>query len=377
MYFDSAATTMEKPETVMKAMVSAMGNLGSLGRGDGDASLLAAEGVWATREKAARLFHVEDASHVVFTSNATHGLNIAIHALVEKGQKVLVSGYEHNAVTRPLYAIGGISLGVVDTAIFRPDVFLETLEKALSRGVDVMICTYVSNVFGYILPINKVAKLCRKWGTKLIVDASQAAGTQPIDFDAWGAEFVAMPGHKGLYGPQGTGILLCKNSAKPLLFGGTGSESRLTHMPAYLPERLEAGTQNVAGILGLLAGLSFVEERGEKAIASHEHGLKNHCAKGLLEIEGIELFYHPEEQIQSAVLSFRLRGWDVSDLGAYLSRHHVAVRTGLHCAPLAHETVGTLDTGTVRLSFSAFNTIEEVDAFLRLMKTLQTDKNQQ
>lgn len=219
-YLDSAATTLQKPPTVYRAVRSAMATMTSPGRGTYGPAARASRTLLACREAAAALFQVDQPEQVVLTFNATHGLNLAIHSLVRPGATVLLSGYEHNAVTRPLAAIPELRLRVVRAPMFCPDLFLEALEHQLNRGVDVVICTHVSNVFGYALPVEEVANLCRQRQVPLIVDASQSAGVLPVTMQAWGAAFVAMPGHKSLYGPQGTGLLLCREGGEPLLRGG-------------------------------------------------------------------------------------------------------------------------------------------------------------
>ena len=191
---------------------------------------------------------------MVFTFNATHGLNIAIKTLVKPGSTVLISGYEHNAVTRPLRAIPNVTVKAAESPLFDREAALEAFRRELTPEVDAVVCTHVSNVFGFILPIESIAALCRQRGCPLVVDASQSAGCLPLSFRELGAAFIAMPGHKGLYGPQGTGLLLCGDGAEPLLEGGTGSVSLSQEMPDFLPDRLEAGTHNIAGIAGLLEG---------------------------------------------------------------------------------------------------------------------------
>ncbi len=367
-YFDSAATTMQKPESVVDAVTSAMGTMASVGRGNSSASQTASELMLCCREEAGELFGVSDPERVIFTFNATHALNIAIHSLVKSGQKILISGYEHNAVTRPLASIPNLEIKVIDTPLFRNDLFLSVLEKQLKMGADVMVCTHVSNVFGYILPIKEVAKLCKKWGCALIVDASQSAGVVPLEIEKWQADFVAMPGHKGLYGPQGTGMLLCQAEPLPFMFGGTGSQSIEQKMPTFLPDKLEAGTHNVAGIAGLLEGIRFVKKNGEKKIARHENRLKYLLAE-LLDDSKIHCFYHSEDLLQVGVLSFYVDGYDCGEIADFLSMKGVAVRSGLHCAPIAHKTVGTQEKGTVRVSFSYFNREEEVVNFVQLLKS--------
>lgn len=369
-YLDSAATTLQKPAAVAAASARAINHLASPGRGGHRPAMAAAEKAFACREAAARLFHVDEPERVVFTFNATHGLNIAIKTLAKPGSRVVVSGYEHNAVTRPLHALGA-DLRVARGPLFDQGATLEAFRRELDRGVDLAVCTHVSNVFGFILPIEEIARLCREREVPLIVDASQSAGVLPLDFGALGAAFAAMPGHKGLYGPQGTGLLLCGVDPAPLLEGGTGSESRRQSMPDFLPDRLEAGTHNIAGIAGLLEGLRFLERRGIADIAAHETALIRRAGEGLRAIHGVEPFLSPDPAAQAGVLSFRLAGRDCEELGDALGGRGIALRAGLHCAPLAHETAGTLETGTLRASVSAFNTGREIDKLLQALRELE------
>lgn len=369
-YLDSAATTLQKPEAVAAACAWAINHLASPGRGGHQPAMAAAEKAFACREAAARLFHVDDPERVVFTCNATHGLNIAIKTLVKPGSRVAISGYEHNAVTRPLHSLPGVDIRVARGPLFRQEATLEAFERELDRGVDLAVCTHVSNVFGFILPIQAIAAACREREVPLIVDASQSAGCLPLDFEALGAAFIAMPGHKGLYGPQGTGLLLCAADPAPLMEGGTGSESRRQAMPDFLPDRLEAGTHNIAGIAGLLEGLRFLNRRGVESIAAHEAGLIRRMGDGLRAIPGVEVFQAEDRPAQAGVLSFRVRGRDCEELGEDLGERGFAVRAGLHCAPLAHESAGTLASGTVRASVSAFNTGGEMDQFVRAVRQL-------
>lgn len=364
-YLDSGATTMEKPPAVAQAMARAVGEMSSPGRGNYPASQRAAQTAFACREAAAELFGVPSPEQVVFTGNATHGLNIAIRTLVRPGSRVAVSGYEHNAVTRVLHSIRGVEILVVDAPLFRPEEMLEGFRGALRRGVDTVICNHVSNVFGCVQPVEELAELCRRNHTPLIVDASQSAGILPVSLEQWGAAFVAMPGHKGLYGPQGMGLLLCGQEARPLLFGGTGSASRMQTMPTDLPDRLEAGTHNMPGIAGLLEGIRFVSRTGTERIARWERMLARRAAEGLRRMPEVEIFADEKGTAQSGVLSFRVKGMDCEQIGEELARREIAVRAGLHCAPLAHRTAGTLETGTVRLSPSVFNTEMQIDVFLR------------
>ena len=372
-YFDSAATTLQKPPQVALAVQDAMRRCASVGRGGHKAAMAAAETVYSCRELAAELLGAE-AEQVIFTMNATHGLNIAVNTLVPMGGRVVVSGFEHNAVTRPLHARNA-RLTTAGRRLFSPEDTLAAFEEALAEKPDAAVCTQVSNVFGYILPMAHIAALCRSRGVPLIIDASQAAGTLPVSLKETGARFIAMPGHKGLYGPQGTGLLLCADGAEPILYGGTGSNSAEQEMPDFLPDRLEAGTHNVCGIAGLAAGLRFVRAQTQQRILRHEQKLLRLLAAELRSLPRLHLFTGKE---QAGVLSFTVEGMDCEEAAALLAAQHAAVRAGLHCAPTAHESAGTLESGTVRVSFSAFNTEREVREFARLCKKLfgSTEKAQ-
>lgn len=364
-YLDSAATTLQKPVAVSGAMQMAVKNMASPGRGGHRPAALAAETAFACREKAAEMFGVAEPENVVLTFNATHGLNIAIKSLVKPGSTVLISGYEHNAVTRTLAAIPNVKIRVADSPLFRPDLLLSRFEEMMTKDVETVVCNHVSNVFGYVLPIPEVAALCRARRVPLIVDASQSAGCLPVSLEEWGAAFVAMPGHKGLYGPQGTGLLLCSGDAvRPLMEGGTGSSSAQQEMPEFLPDRLEAGTHNIPGIAGLLEGMRFVEKKGIGTILEHERRLVLRTVRGMERMPNVEVFASPGLINQAGVVSIRVPTMDCEDVGEALGRADIAVRAGLHCAPLAHQSAGTFESGTVRISFSAFNQLGEVDRFL-------------
>lgn len=368
-YLDSAATTLEKPPSVAQAVAHAITHYASPGRGGYSAGMKAGKLVYRCRERAAQLFDVPDPEQVVLTFNATHGLNIAIRTLVKPGMVVLVSGYEHNAVTRVLHTIPRIEIRVAAAEFFDPDAVYQAFEEMLAEDVDVVICNHVSNVFGFIQPVERIAALCQKRGKPLIVDASQSAGMLPVSLAKWGAAFVAMPGHKGLYGPQGTGLLLCGAEAEPLLCGGTGSASLLQEMPEFLPDRLEAGTHNVCGAAGLLAGMDFVMKTGVERIGKHEQNLCRQFIKRLRNNPNIHIY---SGEAQSGVVSFEVDGMDCEAVGEHLGKRGIAVRAGLHCAPLAHRTAGTLENGTVRSSFSVFNSLNQVEYATRVITELAT-----
>ncbi|MGI6029417.1 MAG: aminotransferase class V-fold PLP-dependent enzyme [Candidatus Heteroscillospira sp.] len=356
-YLDSAATTFLKPEPVRRAVNDAILTMSSPGRGGYRAAMRAAELCYACREAAGELFSCP-AERVVFTSSATHGLNIALRSLVKPGDRVVISGWEHNAVTRTLTALGA-SLSVAGGALFSPDELTEQFGRLLP-GAACCVCTHVSNVFGYVLPMDDIAAMCRRQGVPLVVDAAQSAGCLPVNMEKWKARFIAMPGHKGLHGIQGTGLLLCSGEAEPLLFGGTGSASVRQTMPDELPDRLEAGTHNMPGIAGLLAGMNYVKKLGPGRIAAHEVKLRRLLSRQLDTMSGAEVFESGSGSVQTGVLSVRFARINCESAAQALSDRGVAVRSGLHCAPLAHRSAGTLESGTVRFSFSPMNTEAEI-----------------
>lgn len=343
-YLDHGATSFVKPAAVTEAVRCALENCANPGRGGHDPAMAAARTVYRCRERAGELFACSP-EQVVFTANCTHGLNIAIRTLVKPGDRVAVSGFEHNAVMRPLYALGAEPV-VTGRKLFDWEDTLTRLEDALRQGVKAAVFTHVSNVFGYILPLEQMGALCRRYAVPFVVDAAQSAGVLPLNLETLGADFIAMPGHKGLLGPQGTGLLLCNRLPEPLIYGGTGSQSASRNMPRELPERCEAGTMNVPGIAGLSAGLGYLKRVGIETVFRREQTQAQRCAKGL-EALGLRVFSGPH---QAGTVSFVPPG-DCEETAAVFARRGIALRAGLHCAPLAHESAGTLETGTVRVSY--------------------------
>ena len=343
-YLDYGATSFHKPDAVHRAVSAAMKLCANPGRGGYCAAMAAAEQVYRCRETAGKLFHCSP-EQVVFTSNCTQGLNMAINSLIKPGDRVLISGFEHNAVVRPLYA-RGITPIVAGRRLFDPEDTRNAWERALQTGVDAAVFTHVSNVFGYVLPVKEMSRLCREYGVPFILDAAQSAGSIPVNLEALGADFIAMPGHKGLLGPQGTGLLLCSRGVKPFLYGGTGNHSQSKEMPEELPERGEAGTLNVPGIAGLEAGMRYLLKNGVERIGRRERAA---CAMAVeaLARQGYRVF---AGESQGGTVSVCPPS-DCEDVAAALARRGIAVRAGLHCAPLAHESAGTLKTGTLRISF--------------------------
>ena len=361
-YLDNGATSFHKPPEVRRAVNEAIQLCANPGRGGYPAAMAAAEQVYRCREVASALFGCQP-EQVVLTNNCTHGLNIAIRTLVKPGDPVVISGFEHNAVTRPLHAIGA-QMRVAGRRLFDWEDTLEDFAQKL-KGAKAAVFTQTSNVFGYILPVKKMAALCRERGVPFVVDAAQSAGAMAVEPEKWGADFVAMPGHKGLLGPQGTGLLICRRMPEPLLYGGTGSASLEKTMPEFLPDRVEAGTANVPGIAGLRAGMEYLLREGLERIGRRERHWAAVCANGLEKL-GFHVFFGEN---QGGTVSF-IPQMDCEEAAMLLAERGIAVRSGLHCAPLAHESAGTLDTGTVRLSFGHDASEHQARLFLKAAAAL-------
>ena len=362
-YLDNGATSFHKPGLVARAVQRAMQTCANPGRGGYHQAMAAARTVLSCREKAAKMFECQP-EQVVFTANCTHGLNMAINTLVKPGARVVISGFEHNAVTRPLNGLNA-KITVAGKRLFDWDDTLEAFDRALHKGADAAVFTHMSNVFGYILPVEEMAALCRKYGVPFVIDAAQSAGVLPVSLQSLGADYIAMPGHKGLLGPQGTGILLCNQTPKPLLLGGTGSNSIDQQMPDFLPDVGEAGTLNVPGIAGLAAGLGYLQKIGIDNIARREQRQMRRCAEGLQKL-GLQVY---TGEHQGGTVSF-VPGEDCEEFAQKLAKRGVAVRAGLHCAPLAHESAGTLQTGTVRVSFGHDGNETQINRFLQTVSGL-------
>ncbi|MGI6404285.1 MAG: aminotransferase class V-fold PLP-dependent enzyme [Oscillospiraceae bacterium] len=364
-YFDNGATTFPKPRGVVEAVHQAMTRYGANpGRSGHDLSIQTSAKVYQARESAAKLFGVSDPGEVVFTSNCTHAINIALKGLLQPGDHVILSDLEHNAVLRPVHALaqkGDIEYDIANTyADSRKTV--DSFYHLIRPTTRLIVCTHASNVFGIRLPIEDLALLCREKNLFFLVDAAQSAGVLNLDAPCMGIDFLCTAGHKGLYGPSGTGLLITAmgNSLNTLMEGGTGSFSANYEQPFEMPDRLESGTVNTVGILGLGAGIRFVQEKGTAQIYRHEMGLAKEIFRQLKRIPQIEL-YTPdfEEGSHLPVLSFNIRGMASEQVTENLSRQGFALRGGLHCAPLAHKKMGTLEQGTVRISVGAFNTKEQ------------------
>jgi cysteine desulfurase family protein len=366
-YLDNAATSYPKPEAVYRAVDWCLREVGAnAGRGGYRLALEADEIVYKARSSLAKLFNVRDASRIVFTANATEALNLAIKGLVGPGDHVVTSSMEHNAVWRCLKTLErdqGVELTVVPCAA-DGTLAPEAVEKALRPNTRLIVLTHASNVTGTIMPVAEVGKIARRHGIPFLVDAAQTAGVLPIDVERDHIDLLAFTGHKGLLGPFGTGGLYIREGLdpRPLKEGGTGSQSRLPYQPETPPERYEAGTLNVCGLAGLAAGVEFILNEGVEKIREKEKSLTRHALKALASVPNVEIYGPRDAERQVGVISFNLTGVDGAEVAYVLDEvYGIMVRVGLHCAPLAHETIGTLDRGTVRIGLGYFNTFEELD----------------
>ena len=368
-YLDNAATTLEKPPAVSRAMCWAMRHAGGAGRSAHPPAMLGADIIYDTRRLAAQVFDVPDPTRVIFTANATQALNMALYAMAQTRRHFAISGFEHNAVYRPILELvkrNNLKLTMLRSALWEDALLLEQAEQAIRDGADCFVLCHVSNVFGYIPPLEQLDALLSEHGIPLVLDASQSAGVLPLSVSKLHSlAAVGMPGHKGLYAPPGTGMLLwmSQDLPAPLLLGGTGSLSEQADMPDFLPDRLESGTVNVAGIAGLFEGLQFVSKLGESEIAAWECKLRDLVTEKLREVPGVTVYASPNPQKQTGVLSFTCRQLPCEIVAQRLAEHNICVRAGLHCAPLAHSTAGTLETGTVRISPGWFQSVRQVRKF--------------
>ncbi len=384
-YWDNAATTYPKPAAVQQAVAAALRQYGANpGRGGHAMSLATSEQLYRCREAAAAFFGLSDPTGVIFTPNCTAGLNLVIRGLLADGGRVVISDLEHNAVWRPVHALSP-RFPRYDVAAWDADeeVLVENFRRAIRADTRLIVCTHASNVFGVTFPVRRLAELAHRYGLLLCVDAAQSAGVLPIQMEEDGIDYLCVAAHKGLYAPMGTGLLLCRERERisPLLRGGTGSYSRLPEQPHELPDRLESGTPNTPGLCGLLAGLEFVRVQGRERIYRHELGLLQQLYDRLRELPGIRL-YTPRPAVgrSAPVLSLNVEGVPSEQVGEALAAAQIAVRAGLHCAPLAHTRFGTLPDGTVRLAPSAFSTANEVEQICKFFihftqKTLHAAKN--
>ena len=369
-YLDNAATTLHKPPQVMEAVVRAMTTMGNAARGAHGSALEASRAIYDTRRKLAALFGCPRPDHVVFTCNSTEALNTAISGLLAPGDHVVSTDLEHNSVLRPLYRLEaerGVAVSFVP-ADRRGNVALEDFDALIRPETKAIVCTHGSNLTGNLVDIARVGRLARERGVLLVVDASQTAGSVPIHMEEMGIDVLCFTGHKGLMGPQGTGGLCIRPGVdiRPWKVGGSGVQSYSREQPEEYPTRLEAGTLNSHGILGLSAALDFIRNTGVETIGRREGELMERFYRGVVSLKGVTVYGDFAQPRRGAIVALNVGDMGSGEVSDILSEEYgIATRPGAHCAPRMHQALGTVEQGAVRFSFSWYNTEEEVDAAVR------------
>ena len=373
-YLDNAATTMQKPQQVADAIVAALQTMGNDARGTHAGSLNAAQTVYAARVKLAKLFGCLRADHVVFTSNVTEALNIAINGLIEKGDHVITTDCEHNSVLRPLYRLEdkqGVELSFVP-ADKQGNLDYDAFEQLVKPNTRAIVCTHASNLTGNLTDLERVSAVAKANKLLLIVDAAQTAGSYPIDMAALGIDVLCFTGHKSLMGPQGTGGMCIREglAIRPWKVGGSGVQSYSRTHPAQMPTCLEAGTLNAHGIAGLSAAIDYINEIGIQTIHEKDAALMQRFYRGVKDLPNVTV-YGDFSRDRSAIVSLNIGGYDSGSVSDALSEDYgIATRPGAHCAPRMHRALGTEKQGAVRFSFSWFNTEDEIDTAIRAIAEL-------
>lgn len=377
---DHAATSWPKPPSVIQAVITAMeAPVTSSGRGSHSMALSAGRILLEARMKIAQLFHIKNESQIVFTSNTTEALNLAIKGFLKPGDHVVTTMLEHNSVRRPLEFLQRTQGVVVDYVKVDEEghLDLEEVNAAFKPNTKMLICCHSSNLLGSIFPIGDLAQIAHQHGAVIAVDAAQTAGIYPIDIQQLEIDLLAFPGHKGLLGPQGTGGLYIAPhiELQPLIHGGTGSQSEEREQPKVLPDRYEAGTINTAGIAGLKAGIDFVLSYGVGNVYEHEWKLTQLLMEKLSEIPNITLLGPKIGKPRTGIVSFNLLNKDASEVAFQLDRYyHIAVRAGYHCTPLAHQAAHTTQAGAVRVSVGYNTTEEDIFRLVQAVETIQSGK---
>ena len=378
-YLDYAATSWPKPPEVILAMNHFLEKAGgNPGRSGHSLSIEAGRVVYDAREAVADLFHAADPMRIIFTQNATHAINLGLNGLLKPGDHVVTSGMEHNSMMRPLRAME--SRGMIRCTVVpcTPDgrLNVEDLTCAMTPETRIVAVTHASNVTGTILPVVEIAKTAHKAGALLLLDAAQTAGVLPIDVQAMGIDLLAFTGHKGLYGPPGTGGLVIGDGVntadmEPLVRGGTGSRSELELQPEDCPDKFESGTPNGAGIAGLGAGIRWIMDYSIEEIRSYETNLTKILLDGLGSVHGVTIYGPRDPECSTAIVSFTTAGLRVSDVGFELNEEFgILSRVGLHCAPAAHRTIGTFPEGTVRFAPGIRTTADEVHSVIDAIRKI-------
>ena len=374
-YLDNAATTFPKPEAVYNAMMDCMKNYcANPGRAGHKLAMKAAREIYDTRENIAKLFNIDNPMNIVFTNNATDSLNLAIKGVVNKGDHIITTSMEHNSVIRPIKALEKV--GVENTIVQCDEqgfLNIDDLEKAIKPNTKLIVTTHASNVCGTLIDIKSISEIANKHNILYLIDASQTVGVYDIDLKDIKADMLAAPGHKGLLGPQGTGILYIREGLNIgiLKEGGTGSRSEDLFQPDLLPDKYESGTHNTPGIVGLNEGVKFIFKEGIDKIKEHEEELCKYMLERLEEVPNIRIYGPKDANKRASVISINIGNMDSGEITFLLdSEYDIATRSGIHCAPLAHKTLGTLEQGAVRFSIGYFNTKDEIDKAVAALKEI-------
>lgn len=374
-YLDNAATTYPKPEQVYNSIMDCMKNYcANPGRAGHKMAMKAGRGIYDARENIARLFNIENPMNIVFTNNATDSLNLAIKGVVKEGDHIITTSMEHNSVIRPIKTLE--AKGITNTIVqCNKEGFLDIqdIKNAIKPNTKLIVTTHASNVVGTIVDIKGVGQIAKENNILYLVDASQTAGVYNIDVKEMNIDMMAAPGHKCLLGPQGTGILYIKEGLKVdiLKEGGTGSKSEDLFQPEIVPDRYESGTHNTPGIVGLNEGVKFIFEKGIENIRLHEESLCQYMLDRLEEVDNIIIYGPKDSTKRAAVISINIGNMDSGEITFILdSEYNIATRSGIHCAPLAHKTLGTLEQGAVRFSMGYFNTKNEIDVAIEALKDI-------
>lgn len=374
-YLDNAATTYPKPQKVYDSMMDCMKNYcANPGRSGHKLAMKSAREIYDTRENIAKLFNIENPMNIIFTSNATDSLNIAIKGVVNEGDHIITTSMEHNSVIRPIKSLEkyGIENTIVDCD---KEGFLniENIKNAIKPNTKLIVTTHASNVCGTLIDIKSVGEIAKANNILYLVDASQTAGVYEIDVKSINVDMIAAPGHKCLFGPQGTGILYIREGLNINISkeGGTGSKSEDLFQPDILPDKYESGTHNTPGIVGLNEGIKFILETGIENIREYEEQLCEYMLNRLKEVPNIIIYGPSDSKQRAAVISINIDKIDSGELTFLLdSEYDIATRSGIHCSPLAHKTLGTLDQGAVRFSLSYFNTKDDIDKAIDALKDI-------
>lgn len=372
-YFDNAATTLHKPQEVIDAVIKAMTSMGNAGRGNTSASMEASHIIFDTRENLAKLFNIKDSSRIAFTCNSTEALNIAIKGSLTTGDHVITTMLEHNSVLRPLYEMEnkGVELSIIQ-ADKLGNISYDEIKSLIKNNTKSIVCTHGSNLTGNLVDIEKIGKICKEHNLLFIVDVSQTAGVFPIDVEKMNIDILCFTGHKSLLGPQGTGGIFVKEGINitPLKSGGTGILTYSKTQPSIMPTHLEAGTLNGHGIAGLNAGIEFINKIGMKKIREKEENLMWRFYNKVKELPHIKIYGDFSKKERCPIVTLNIDNYDSGDIAEELLNYGVATRAGGHCAPLMHEALGTIEQGAVRFSFGYFNTEEEVDEVIKIIKNI-------